>query len=403
MAEVLVLGAGMAGICAALSLQARGHQVTVIDRSAPGRETSYGNAGVIQAEVVQPYAMPLGLGDLTRIALGRSFDVRWSWRDVLGQSRALLAYARHSRPAPHAHATRVYARLIRQATTAHAALIDAAGAGALIRRLGYLELHRDARAFDAGGAMSERYLRDYGVASTMLDRAALAQAEPALATGVAVGATLWSDCCSCTDPGALVAGYAALFQARGGQIVQGDAMTLVRDGAGWRAAGQGGAHAVIALGPWMPDLVQRFGLRLPMVLKRGYHRHFQIAQAPQRPIVDPANGLAISPMRAGLRVATGADLRRNPDANPPQMQNGEAAARQLFDLGEPVEPKPWSGRRPCMADMLPLVGAVPGQPGLWLHGGHGHQGFTLPPVTAEILADAMEGGGWPELAPARLT
>jgi len=53
--------------------------------------------------------------------------------------------------------------------------------------------------------------------------------------------------------------------------------------------------------------------------------------------------------------------------------------------------------------MLPVVGRVPDQPNLWAHFGHGHQGFTLGPVTAEILADQLNGGhGWPELQPDRL-
>src|SRR5690606_19326472 len=56
--SVLVLGGGMVGSCAALHLAQRGHAVTLIDRREPGRETSYGNAGIIQREAVEPYAFP---------------------------------------------------------------------------------------------------------------------------------------------------------------------------------------------------------------------------------------------------------------------------------------------------------------------------------------------------------
>jgi len=56
--EILVLGAGMVGTCSALELQLRGHSVTLLDRRSPGQEASYGNAGVIQREAVEPYAMP---------------------------------------------------------------------------------------------------------------------------------------------------------------------------------------------------------------------------------------------------------------------------------------------------------------------------------------------------------
>lgn|GEM_PF-1881030 len=31
-------------------------------------------------------------------------------------------------------------------------------------------------------------------------------------------------------------------------------------------------------------------------------------------------------------------------------------------------------------------------PGLWINCGHGHQGFTLGPASARLLADLIEGG-----------
>jgi len=44
---VVMLGAGIVGICTALSLLDRGVPVTLIDKGAPGQETSLGNAGVV--------------------------------------------------------------------------------------------------------------------------------------------------------------------------------------------------------------------------------------------------------------------------------------------------------------------------------------------------------------------
>ncbi|MDO5631723.1 MAG: FAD-dependent oxidoreductase [Paracoccus sp. (in: a-proteobacteria)] len=400
MSTVLILGAGMVGVSSALALQECGHEVTLIDRRGPGQETSFGNAGFIQTEAVEPYAMPLALRDLARIGLGRSGDVRWTPGGVLAQARALLAYAGHSRSAQFARAVATYRRLIPASATAHAPWIAAAGADNLIRRDGYLEIHRTPAGMARAAVMADRFSRDYDVPAEVMDADALAAAEPDLRQRLA-GAVLWGGTWTCADPGGLVAAYAALFVARGGQIVQGDAGDLARDGAGWRAAGVSAQHAVIALGPWSPGLCARFGLRVPMILKRGYHQHFQGAAPLNRPLVDADHGVVLTPMRAGLRICTAADLRRTPHPAPPQLARGLSAARGLLGVGDPAGPV-WSGQRPCMPDMLPVVGAVPGQPGLWAHFGHGHQGFTLGPVTAAILAEAMDGGGWPELAPARL-
>ena len=54
-ADVLVLGAGMVGVSAALHLQKRGRRVVLIDRhNIAGEETSYGNGGLIECASVFP-------------------------------------------------------------------------------------------------------------------------------------------------------------------------------------------------------------------------------------------------------------------------------------------------------------------------------------------------------------
>ena len=45
--QILVLGAGIVGVSAALNLQRRGLRVTLADRQAPGEGASYGNAGIL--------------------------------------------------------------------------------------------------------------------------------------------------------------------------------------------------------------------------------------------------------------------------------------------------------------------------------------------------------------------
>jgi D-amino-acid dehydrogenase len=42
-------------------------------------------------------------------------------------------------------------------------------------------------------------------------------------------------------------------------------------------------------------------------------------------------------------------------------------------------------------DDLPILGAVPGQPGLWLAVGHGMMGVSMSAVTGRLLADLVTG------------
>jgi D-amino-acid dehydrogenase len=129
-----------------------------------------------------------------------------------------------------------------------------------------------------------------------------------------------------------------------------------------------------------------------MVRKRGYHRHFNGASKLDLPLLDSAYGYVVVPMSKGMRITTGAELS-GPHASPApiQLERAERAARELFDLGTAVEASPWSGIRPCMPDMLPVVGPAPRHKGMWMHFGHGHQGLTLAPTTGRMLAECMTG------------
>lgn len=395
MRSAIVLGAGMVGIGTALHLQQRGWSVALVDRGEPGRETSFGNAGIIQSEAVEPYAMPRDPATLWAIASGRSNDVHYEIRSLHRHAGPLLRYWWHSSPSRHAAAAQAHASLIAHAVPEHAALIEAASAADLVRRGGFRALHRDRRAMDEAVAEAERLRARYGIRARALAPTDLAAAEPALKqTGA--GAIHWEDPWSVRDPGALVSAYAALFARRGGTLLRAEADSLAPAGRGWSVRSPDGTHeaeaAVVALGPWSPVLLRRFGYRIAMVRKRGYHRHWRPVRTLELPLLDAQNGYVLAPMAAGLRLTTGAELA-GPEAatGPVQLARAEAAAGGLLDLSAPRENAPWSGIRPCMPDMLPVVGAAPCHPGLWFHFGHGHQGFTLGPASGRLLAEAMSG------------
>jgi D-amino-acid dehydrogenase len=385
----------MVGVATALALQERGRDVLLIDRREPGRETSFGNAGVIQAEAVEPYAFPRGLGALWRMALGRSEGVSYRLRDAAAQAGPLLRYHAASAPARHRRTAATYAGLVRRATADHAPLIAASGADNLIRRDGFLQIHREAGSFEAAHAQARRAAEVHGVRSRVLTGEEARRAEPALRETPA-GAIRWEESWTCADPGALVEAYAALFRRRGGSVARGDAEGLREAGGGWTVATADGpasaAEAVVALGPWSGPFLRRRGCRPALVLKRGYHRHYRAPARIGSTLVLADDGVVVAPMRAGARLTTGAEIAGlDAPASPGPLRRAERAAGRLLGLGDPAEAEPWMGVRPCMADMLPVLGPAPRHRGLWLHFGHGHQGFTLGPTTAAMLADAMQG------------
>jgi D-amino-acid dehydrogenase len=397
--SVIVLGAGMVGTCTAVHLALRGHAVTLVDRREPGQETSHGNAGIIRREAVEPYAFPRDWATLAQVALKRGAAVNYHLAALPRQARALAAYWAHSRPQRHARVSVAYARLIAHALSEHQALIALAGAEDLVRREGYLCLFRQASSLADAVSRAERQVQVHGPSGlrhAVLDASALARAEPALRQRLA-GAVHWLDPWSVSDPGQLVGGrYVGLLARQNGRFVRGDASALQSTATGWRVQTAEGVveaeHAVVALGPWSDPLLQGLGYRFPLFVKRGYHQHYQGGQGPRLPALDADGGLVLAPMRRGLRLTTGAEFALvDARPTPVQLTRAEVLARQLFDLGTPVDDPPWLGARPCTADMLPVIGAAPRHRGLWFNFGHAHQGFTLGPVSGRLMAELIEG------------
>ncbi|MEI9414195.1 NAD(P)/FAD-dependent oxidoreductase [Mesorhizobium sp. Cs1321R2N1] len=403
MKAAIVLGAGMVGVSTAIHLQQRGWSVVLVDRKEPGRETSHGNAGIIQSEAFRPYPMSHDWRELAKIAIGRTNDLHYRISAVPFHLGPLLCYWWHSFPKRHVRATAAYAQIIGRAVREHEAFIRDSEVGNLIRRDGFRILYREQRALEAAAAAAETLHEVYGVKFSVISSSALKQAEPALSGG-GVGGLHWLEPWTVFDPAALVSAYANLLTRLGGHIVRGDAQSLLGNGrGGWSVVSDEGrieaGAAVVALGPWSPDLLKRFGYRFPMVRKRGYYRHYAGGSQLDLPLYDAANGYVLAPMSKGTRITTGAELAalgNKPDLT--QLAYAERAARRLIDLGWPVEPEPGFGTRPCMPDMLPVVGAAQRHPGLWMHFGHGHQGFTLGPTTGRLIAELMNNE-WPMVDP----
>ena len=148
MAEFLVLGAGMVGVSSALALQARGHQVTIVDRIGAGLETSYGNAGMIQVEAAEPYALPRDMVTLLKYAFEISNDVTWTLSGALQMAPALWSYFRHSSLEKHAKISHIHSQLTFRSTADHEPLIRDSESEHLISHCGLVMLHRDESEFE---------------------------------------------------------------------------------------------------------------------------------------------------------------------------------------------------------------------------------------------------------------
>ncbi|MCA1242443.1 FAD-binding oxidoreductase [Stappia stellulata] len=394
--DVIVLGGGISGVCAALHLQARGMRVLLVDRAAPGDEASRANAGILARDGFSPVDWPVTAGEILSRVMRPAGRIRLDLRSLPAALPFLRAAHMAVQTGAAARTGRAIAPLQAIAAGEHLALARAASALRFFRRTGWIKIYRRQASYEAS-EQDRHFARIFGVPYTDLSAADLVRLEPHLVSFDHAG-LYWPDTQSVSSPGGVTKAYARLFRERGGETEMGKAETLVATRDGWSVRttrGEAeGRRAVIALGAGAPGVLARLGVELPVATMRGYHRHFRAVSGVtlSRPITDIDNGYTLTPMERGLRLVGGHELTRvdRPVRETALLRAG-AAARALMPIGAQVEEVPIPGVRLCMPDGLPVMGQVPALPGLWLALGNERSSFGLGAAMGRLLAETMTG------------
>ena len=396
----LVAGAGVVGLCCALSLQRAGMAVTLVDRAEPGEACSLGNSGGFGVGLVAPHAMP-GIGmRIPRLWLhpDEPLSIRLRHlRNIVPWGRRFLAASRPDavrRITGHRHA------MLSRALPAWDDLIAAAGAEDLIRSAGMLFVFGTEDGSQRLSSMLA-LARSHGVRVDTIPPEEARRLNPALSDRVKA-ALFFPDNRHTLSPLALSRRLVARFIADGGLIKR---MAVRSVGPGARLQLDGGealrADAVVlACGAWTPRLLAPLNVLLPMVAERGYHAMLPLPEGFAVPTTLSDRNVVLTPMQDGLRI-TGVSELGGPD-DPPRWKH----AHRLPGLAAPFLREPlgktgaiWSGPRPSTPDSLPAVGPVPGQPGLFVAAGHGQAGLAMAAITGRLIADLVLGRA-PALDPA---
>src|SRR6266481_4199341 len=247
-ADVIVLGAGIVGVSAAIAARQRGLAVVLVDRREPGSETSYGNTGVLSSGSILPLNKPSLWSALPAYVTNRHAALRWdpAWaiRNI-GWLVRFLANATPSRIKPRAMALQ---GLLGASLKLHREWLVKADAAQRIRETGWLKAWRS----DAVGAAKEEqaFLAEYGIASELLDRQAISALEPNIVPVYKVG-LLHSQTASVDSPGAVVKAYARMFAGSGGEIRQSEIKAIEPDGEVWRVVlADGGIRRAMSWSRW---------------------------------------------------------------------------------------------------------------------------------------------------------
>jgi glycine/D-amino acid oxidase-like deaminating enzyme len=396
--RIIVVGAGIVGLCTAWHLARGGAEVTVLDGEAPGSGASSGNAGAISGGSVAPLAMPGVLKQVPQMLLDPAGALHIPPRYWPRAVPWLVRFVASARPARVAAIADALAALMFGAMEHHRAILAEEGALDLIRETGQLYLYRD-RAHYAKDAGGWTLRQQHGMRIEYLEgREAIRALEPDMQGDYQLGLFI-PDQGSSVNPLRQAQVVARGVERQGGTIRREKVTALTTEagrvtGVATAAGALPADQVVLAAGAWSARLLAPLGIRVPLESQRGYHVMLPDAGLSlQRPVVPADRKAFVSPMEGGLRIAGTVEFGGLD--HPPTPQR---AALLLEDLRN-VFPQArtagaegfWMGHRPCLPDSLPVLGPVQRWPGLWCAFGHGHLGLTGSAPTGAALARAMLG------------
>jgi D-amino-acid dehydrogenase len=394
---VIVVGAGIVGLCCAWSAQRRGWRVTLIDRAFEGDRASHGNAGGIAVSECIPLSLS-GLG---------LKPVKWLL-DPLGPLAVrpghaprllpwFLALRKVAEPANHLRIAKALAALNDRSLHDFEALLADIGLGAELHKQGALTVYETRAAF-AGDAREWELKRALGVRWRSIDAPEMRMLEPRLATVFAQGVML-EDWAHVSDPRRIVTVLRERVLSLGAKFITGEAASvslavpeqpavLLTDG---RCCV--GDKLVVAAGAWSAALARSAGDRVLLESERGYNTTLPAGAAMlNREVIFAERKFVAAPLAVGLRIGGAAEFA-GLDA-PPNYRRSEAllklARRYLPGLDE-TGAQQWMGHRPATPDSLPVIGASRRNPRLLYAFGHGHLGLTQSATTGEWVGDLIAG------------
>ena len=392
----LVVGGGVIGLACALRLAREGRRVILVDRSPPGRGTSFGNAGHVATESVFPLA---SLG-VVRGALGYLLDresplrIRPAYALAIFPWLARFAWA--ARGPSFARGVAAIQALQKTAAADLAELLEFAQSRALLHLNGHLVLVERAASLKAARDEVEALAR-HGVRADWLPAADVKPLVPELGVPVE-GAWHYRDTGHVDDPYAVSQAFERGLRAAKGEVVQAEVTSIETRKDGFTARMLDGrsidaTHVVLACGAWSKPLAAQLGYRVPLDTERGYHLTLPGASTGFRiPVASFDRKAIMTPMFVGLRMTSTVEFGGL--ALPPDPHRWALIERHLKALVPSLPTQRatrWMGYRPSLPDHLPVLGRAPDGRNVFFAFGHQHLGLTLAGVTARVIADSVAG------------
>ncbi len=393
--DVIVIGAGVVGLSAAIAAQARGLSVTVLDREGPAAGASAGNAGAFAFTDILPLASP---GILKKAP-------KWLL-DPLGPLSVPPAYAAQIAPWMFRFWRACSASRVAHSTTAQTAMMDLSKAELepflaetntlpMLRKEGNLQVYEsDAELKASLPGWTAR--AEHGIEFRHMGAAEMAEIQPGLASRFTHG-TFTPGWYSIADPKLYTLALADHFRAKGGVIERAEVTALKPVEGGVELTADGKARrteqVVLSAGAFSHQVARTLGERIPLETERGYNTTLpQDAFDLRTQVTFGGHGFVVTRLSTGIRVGGAVELGGL--KLPPNFRRSEAMLKkaQTFLPGFKTEGGvQWMGFRPSLPDSLPAIGRARATGRVVYAFGHGHLGLTQSAGTARLVADLLTG------------
>ena len=394
---VIVIGDGIIGLACAWHLQRAGLETTVLGPGHAATNASWGNAGHLAIEQVEPLASRKAMRQAFRQFLGGTGPVRLPAAEIRRWLPFFLRLAGASGTARFHTGRAALTACMERAAPAWRDVLGAIGHSSLLRECGHFVVWESPQSAAAGRT---------GWASTDTGPASFREAtSDELAQLASIvrrpihGAIRFQGSGQFTDPGTLLDRMEQALLSGGVRRVRAIASRIERrrDGGGVIETETGErlqANAIIvAAGVASARLLSATALPVPIIAERGYH-----VQAPAQgwpegmpPVVFEDRSMIVTNFTSGVRASGFVEFARAD--RPPDPACWRALEHHVGDLGLPfgTPMARWMGPRPTLPDYLPAIGRSEQWPAIFYAFGHQHLGLTMAAVTAEIVRDLVIG------------
>ena len=401
--SIAVIGGGITGVTTAYALAKRGFSVTLLEKNRyVAMETSFANGGQLSAsnaEVWNHWSTLLkGMKWMLKSDAPLLVNPKPSWHKLSWFLEFMVNIPEYERNTVES------ARLAIASREHLFAWAQEEGVDFDLKKAGILHIYRDKKGFDHAAEVSKLLVLG-GLPRRAVTPSEMRAIEPTLAGTYYGGYFTESD--STGDIHKFTTGLARAAERRGVKcLYEQDVLSLKSDGkkATVTVAGSHG-HVplqfdgiVVCAGVQSRRFAAQLGDRVNIYPVKGYSItvHLPDAQsqsaAPTVSLLDDETKLVTS--RLGVdrfRVAGTAEFNGfNKDIRADRIQPLIAWVNQCFPDINTRQVVPWAGLRPMMPNMMPRVGR--GQlANVFYNTGHGHLGWTLSAVTADMVGAMVDG------------